>query len=70
MPIPCCPILHANNVLSNNNNTGCMFICIIEWVQEYHLQYPDSTKLQAEVDEFMAKFDERKEQVQQTAICV
>ena len=34
-----------------------------EWVQEYHLQYPDSTGLQAEVDEFMAKFDDKKEQV-------
>ena len=27
------------------------------------MQFPDSTKLQAEVDEFMAKFDEKKEQV-------
>ena len=27
------------------------------------MQYPDSTKLQEEVDKFMAKFDEQKEQV-------
>ena len=32
------------------------------------MQYPDSTKLQAEVDEFMAKFDEKKEQVQNSLI--
>lgn len=39
------------------------FFCITEWIQEYHIQYPDSTKLQAEVDEFMVKFDEEKEKV-------
>ena len=32
------------------------------------MQYPDSTKLQAEVDEFMAKFDEKREQVQNILI--
>ena len=34
------------------------------------MQYPDSTKLQAEVDEFMATFDEKKEQVQNIIINV
>jgi len=38
-----------------------------KWVQEYHLQYPDTTKLQAEVNEFMAKFDEKKEQLDKEA---
>lgn len=38
-----------------------------KWVQEYHMQFPDSTKLQAEVDEFMAKFDEKKEQLDKEA---
>jgi len=33
-----------------------------KWTQEYHMQYPDSTKLQAEVDEFMETFDKKKEQ--------
>ena len=37
--------------------------CFSEWIQEYYQQYPDSTNLQAEIDEFMAKFDENKEQV-------
>ncbi|KAL9956983.1 hypothetical protein ACROYT_G038555 [Oculina patagonica] len=36
-----------------------------KWIQEYHMQYPDSTKLQAEVDEFMAKFDAEKEKSEQ-----
>ena len=43
---------------------------IAEWTQEYHKQYPDSTKLQAEVDEFMAKFDEKKDQVRNILINV
>ena len=34
------------------------------------MQYPDSTKLQAEVDEFMAKFDEKKEQVHNILVIV
>ena len=38
-------------------------VCFSEWIQEYYQQYPDSTNLQAEIDEFMAKFDENKEQV-------
>jgi len=38
-------------------------VCFSEWIQEYHQQYPDSTNLQAEIDECMAKFDESKEQV-------
>ena len=38
-------------------------VCFSEWIQEYYQQYPDSTNLQAEIDELMAKFDENKEQV-------
>ena len=38
-------------------------VCFSEWIQEYYQQYPDTTNLQAEIDEFMAKFDENKEQV-------
>lgn len=38
-------------------------VCFSEWIQEYYQQYPDSTNLQAEIDEFMAEFDENKEQV-------
>lgn len=38
-------------------------VCFLEWIQEYYQQYPDTTNLQAEIDEFMAKFDENKEQV-------
>jgi len=34
------------------------------------MQYPDSTKLQAEVDEFMATFDEKKEQVHNILVIV
>lgn len=44
-----------------NYNDG--IVCLSEWIQEYYQQYPDSTNLQAEIDEFMAKFDENKEQV-------
>lgn len=41
-----------------------MFVLnISEWAQEYHLQYPDTTILQTEVDEFMATFDVEKEEV-------
>lgn len=32
-----------------------------KWIEEYHMQYPDTKKLQLEVDKFMAKFDEDKE---------
>lgn len=39
------------------------FVFISEWIEEYHLQYPDTKKLQLEVDEFMAKFDEDREKV-------
>jgi len=34
------------------------------------MQYPDSTKLQAEVDEFMETFDKKKEQVHYNLISV
>ena len=44
-----------------NYNDG--IFCLSEWIQEYYQQYPDSTNLQAEIDEFMGKFDENKEQV-------
>lgn len=39
------------------------FVFISEWIEEYHLQYSDTKKLQLEVDEFMAKFDEDREKV-------
>ena len=35
----------------------------LEWVQEYQMQYPDASRLQAEVNEFMANYDAKKEQV-------
>ncbi|XP_058941517.2 ribosomal RNA-processing protein 7 homolog A-like [Pocillopora verrucosa] len=35
-----------------------------KWIEEYHLQYPDTKKLQLEVDEFMAKFDEDREKTE------
>ncbi|CAH3190856.1 unnamed protein product [Porites evermanni] len=38
-----------------------------KWIQEYYQQYPDTTNLQAEIDEFMAKFDENKEQMDKEA---
>lgn len=38
-------------------------IVTLEWVQEYQMQYPDASRLQAEVNEFMANYDAKKEQV-------
>ena len=45
--------------------TVLMFIIVVtlEWVQEYQMQYPDASRLQAEVNEFMANYDAKKEQV-------
>lgn len=40
-----------------------IIIFILEWVQEYQMQYPDAKQLQAEVNEFMANYDAKKEQV-------
>ena len=40
-----------------------IIIVTLEWVQEYRMQYPGASQLQAEVDEFMANFDAKKEQV-------
>ena len=40
-----------------------IIIVTLEWVQEYQMQYPDASRLQAEVNEFMANYDAKKEQV-------
>lgn len=38
-----------------------------KWVQEYQMQYPDASRLQAEVNEFMANYDAKKEQLDKEA---
>ena len=40
-----------------------IIVVTLEWVQEYQMQYPDASRLQAEVNEFMANYDAKKEQV-------
>ena len=39
------------------------FIMLSEWCKEYASNYPNPTKLQKEINEFMDKFDKKQEEV-------
>ena len=40
-----------------------------EWCKEYASNYPNSTKLQREIDKFMEEFDEKQEEVKPKPGC-
>jgi uncharacterized membrane-anchored protein YhcB (DUF1043 family) len=38
-------------------------ITFSEWCKEYASKYPNTTKLQKEIDQFMEEFDKKQEEV-------